>query len=249
GIGPIDVAMKLDIRNDKAELSAFPRKKGELVVVAHNNSGLPISYAAFCVQAMWRTKGCDFKLWTNDVWQPGEELTWNLRGDAPRGIENALIVLSQIVPGETEIPDPRFSSIKKVYVEPIDGNNGVAAREELIALISNSKRFTVVEDSTLADAVIKGRSELPEVPEPTRFSQVGIYGIIPQTNPAKPPVLLPSLLIHLSLPSADVIWAWDGTKPCTQSKTKCAVDDLARAATEPVMPVRRRESIRVILHL
>ena len=80
----------------KEELTAFPRKVAELTASARNDSGQPIRYAQFCVQAARRMKGCDFQLKTHEVWKPGEELVWTLDGHARRGIENAHIVLVKI---------------------------------------------------------------------------------------------------------------------------------------------------------
>jgi hypothetical protein len=42
------------------------------------------------------------------------------------------------------------------------------------------------------------------------------------------PSFVSSFVIRLSIPSGGVLWAWDDTKRCYQSKTKCAVDDLSR---------------------
>ncbi len=89
--------MNIVVRNKKEYLTAFPSKEAELTAFARNDSGHPIRYAKFCVQAPAH-KGCDMKFWTNEVWQPGEELTWIVRGKAPRGIENATLALMKIKP-------------------------------------------------------------------------------------------------------------------------------------------------------
>ncbi len=96
GLGPIVVSMEVRVREANEELTAFPRKIAELDVVARNESGQPIRYAKFCVQAARRTKGCDFQLWTKRIWQPGEELLWMLDGRAPRGIDAPRIVLVKV---------------------------------------------------------------------------------------------------------------------------------------------------------
>ena len=41
-------------------------------------------------------KGFDFKLSTKGVWKPGEEIKRTPEGHAPRGIENARILLVKI---------------------------------------------------------------------------------------------------------------------------------------------------------
>ena len=96
GVGPIVMSVQVSVRNEKDQLTAFPRKVAELTAFARNDSGQPIRYAQFCVQAARRTQGCDFRLWTVRVWKPGEELTWMIDGKAPRGIENPTVMLMKL---------------------------------------------------------------------------------------------------------------------------------------------------------
>jgi hypothetical protein len=96
GVGPIAVSMKIDIRNAKEELTAFPKKVAELTVSARNDSGQPIRHARLCVQAERRMSGCDFSLNTHTVWMPGEELMWTLDGPAHRGIDNPKISIVEL---------------------------------------------------------------------------------------------------------------------------------------------------------
>jgi hypothetical protein len=98
GVGPIVISMKIDVRNEKEELTAFPRKVAELTLSARNDSGQEITYSKFCVQAERRMKGCDFQLKTpkKKVWEPGEELVWTLDAKARRGIENPKITIVEL---------------------------------------------------------------------------------------------------------------------------------------------------------
>ena len=100
-VGPFAVCVKVEIRNEKEELVAFPRKVAELTVNARNESGQPIQQATFCVQAERRMKGCDFKLKTHAVWKADEELVWTVDGRAHRGIENPKITITEL---KTEVP-------------------------------------------------------------------------------------------------------------------------------------------------
>jgi hypothetical protein len=104
-VGPIAVSVKVEIRNEKEELVAFPRKVAELTVSARNESGQPIQQATFCVQAERRMKGCDFKLKlkTHAVWNPGDELLWTVDGLAHRGIDNPKITITEL---KIEVPSP-----------------------------------------------------------------------------------------------------------------------------------------------
>ena len=86
-VGPIVISTQINVRNEKQELTAFPKKVAELTAFARNDSGQPIRYARFCVQTGRRAKGCDFEFWTSGVWMPGEELLWMLDKRARPGIE------------------------------------------------------------------------------------------------------------------------------------------------------------------
>src|SRR3989442_2811300 len=69
GIGPINVSMEVHVRNAKDNLTAFPRQVAELTASARNDSGQPIRYAKFCVQAARRMKGCDFQFSIKRAWE------------------------------------------------------------------------------------------------------------------------------------------------------------------------------------
>ena len=101
GVGPIVVSMKVNVRDAKQRLTAFPGKIAELTAQARNESGMPIYRARFCVQAERRNKGCDFQLRMDDIWQPGEELVWMVDKKANRGIENARVMILTL---QTEKP-------------------------------------------------------------------------------------------------------------------------------------------------
>ena len=96
GIGPINVSMEVHVRNAKDNLTAFPRQVAELTASARNDSGQPIRYAKFCVQAARRMKGCDFQFSIKGFWEPGEEITWTPDAHAQRGIEHSSIRLVKI---------------------------------------------------------------------------------------------------------------------------------------------------------
>ena len=39
-----------------------------------------------------------------------------------------------------------------------------------------------------------------------------------------------AIVLRLTLPSGETIWAWDDTKPCVPPRAKCAIDDLVATA-------------------
>ena len=94
--GPIVVSMQIHVRNEKEELTAFPKQIAEFTASARNDSEQPIRYAKFCVQAARRMKGCDFRLSIKRIWNSGEEITWTPDGRARRGIETPSIQLVKI---------------------------------------------------------------------------------------------------------------------------------------------------------
>ena len=111
GVGPIAVSVKVNIRNAKDRLTAFPRKVAELTASARNDSGQRIDHARFCVQSERRMKGCDFELKTHTVWWPGEELVWTLDGRVHRGIDNPRITIVELraeaAPNQPTAPSSR----------------------------------------------------------------------------------------------------------------------------------------------
>jgi len=136
--------------------------------------------------------------------------------------------------------NPKLASVRKIFVEPIDGNGGAMAREQLIALLTNSKRFEVVEESKLADAVLKGRAESQDTGEvvtvPTTKTQDGggFFGGLASVTGRKGSatrIIKATLVIRLSLPTGEIVWAWDDTKNCSgKTKAQCAVEDLVKQA-------------------
>jgi tetratricopeptide (TPR) repeat protein len=72
-------------------------KTVELNASARNDSGQPIQSSRFCIAAKGREKGCDFELWTNTVWNPGQVLTWNtLKGPFRPGIETVRVRVTEL---------------------------------------------------------------------------------------------------------------------------------------------------------
>jgi hypothetical protein len=210
GLGPIKVSMKIEVIRERKDLNDFPVRRAEITATARNESGQPIRRAKLCIQAPFRSKGCDFELPTKDVWKPGERLTWVAHGKAPYRIEEARIVLLKIEP---LIPPKRKTTsedhlelhpVRNIFVQAIDGDDGGFTRDQLIAMVANSKRFYAVENPTLADAILKGHGESDKM---NNFVFV----------------------MRLSRPTGEILWAWDDTKPCTDAKPKCAVDDLIAA--------------------
>jgi hypothetical protein len=150
-------------------------------------------------------------------------------------------------------PEPanKLQPIRKVFVDKIDGNNGPMTKEQLMALLSNTGRFDVVEDAKLADAIIKGRSESRESGGAITASETGsannsVVGLLHgnQSKAVEQTIISEAIVLRLLLPSGETIWAWDDSKPCPANqrgskaaivqtvgtRAKCAIDDLAAAA-------------------
>ena len=97
--GPIVVSMQVHVRNEKAELTAFPKQIAEFTASARNDSEQPIRYAKFCVQTGRRAKGCDFEFSNKWIWMPGEEINWMIDKHARPGMDKAAtVILLEIKP-------------------------------------------------------------------------------------------------------------------------------------------------------
>jgi hypothetical protein len=210
GLGPIKVSMKIEVVDERKDLNDFPVRMAEITTKARNESGQPIRRAKLCIQAPFRSKGCDFELSTKDVWKPGEQLTWLAHGKAAYRIEDARIVVLKIEAltapkRKTKSEDDlEPHAVRNIFVQAIEGDEGGFTRDQLIAMVANSKRFYAVENPTLADAILKGHGELDKMNHLV-------------------------FVMRLSRPTGEILWAWDDTKPCTDAKPKCAVDDLVAA--------------------
>mgnify|MGYP001493655421 CR=1 FL=1 len=94
--------MQIQIRDAKQALTAFPKHVAELTASARNDSGQPILYAKFSVQAGRRAKGCDFEFWSNQIWMPGKELLWMIDKHARPGMERGATVFLVKVKAEAK---------------------------------------------------------------------------------------------------------------------------------------------------
>jgi hypothetical protein len=201
---------------------------------ARNQSGKPIRHAAWCVQTKKLKTGCSFSLWTTKTpWKPGEEIEFEYKAPAGHGFPNHLVSLIdlQLV--------TKFDPIQKIFLGSIQGTSGNLAREQLIALITNSGRFQVVEDQGAADATLTGIAE-PRGEETfgsatTTDVMAGLRGL--SVGSARGTSVTDSLrlvsdvvVLRLTLPTGEIVWAWDDTRPCDRSRTKCAFEDLLTAA-------------------
>ncbi len=122
GIGPVVIDTHVEIRQIR-------RSRAELTASARNESGVPIREAELCVRAAKQKKGCAFTLWITDIWRPGEKIEWTISGRAGQGFPAHDVLLIRLV----REPENKLRSVRKVYVEQIEGNNGGMAREQLMA--------------------------------------------------------------------------------------------------------------------
>lgn len=219
GIGPLVVtSLNITVKGSIAEAHAKIR----------NDSKRPIQFAQFCVQSAVRKRGCDLYIWTNHVWAPGEEIEWIISVPAVPGIERSSITVDKLKapplpkpettsapkPAATPKPDPKFQAVHRIYVEPIEGNLGALTREQLMAALANSGRFQAVDDSKLADAVIKGQAESHETGTASATTNNAVVGGVSvlASGSAKGTIKTQTLTektiaIHLSLPSGDILGA------------------------------------------
>jgi hypothetical protein len=154
----------------------------------------------------------------------------------------AVLLASAVSLVETpaQVINPKLASVRKIFVESIDGNSGTLARNRLMALLTNSGRFEVVEDLKLADAVLKGLAETQDAGVAVTAQTGGRAGSgimegydegVRQRRERER--IKGTLVIRLVLTTGKTVWAWDDTKICSKdSKFQCAVDDLLKQAKE-----------------
>ena len=132
------------------------------------------------------------------------------------------IVLTEATAQKTS-SNLKLNFIRRVFIEALDGNSGPTARERLIVLLANSKRFEVVEDAKLADAIFKGRVDFEgQITTTTSGGPLKAKINTKETG---------TTLLRLSLSTGEIVWAWDDTKSCIRdTRTQCAVDDLLDAS-------------------
>jgi hypothetical protein len=251
GVGPIVMDTRVVINGNTASFTG----------TARNQSGRPIRYAAWCVQARKQKSGCTFRLWTTGTpWNPGEVIKLEYAAPKGLGFPKHFVSLTELR------PVTRLDPVHKIFVGSIQGESGNLAREQLMALISNSVRFQLVEERTTADATLAGiaepRGEETKVASTSASSGTSIgsasastadsasaaaSGSVGTATGATSARALESLVgrsagksvtdsqrlvsdvvvLRLTLPTGEIIWAWDDTGPCDQSHTRCAFDDLA----------------------
>jgi hypothetical protein len=231
GIGPFTMKTCVVVKGKQATFTG----------TARNDSGQAIRQASWCVLAPKQESGCAFTPWTIGPLPPGQTLNWNITGPAGRGLPKHTVVLSRVS------PVTKLDSVRKLYVEQIDGGNGPMSRDQLKALIANSGRFEPVEDTTSADAVLKGRSETRDVASAFQSSErSGNVGVVlgiggtqisgangkSDSQSRTETIVAESLVLRLVLPSGESIWAWDDTKSCDQAKAACAIADMVAVAVK-----------------
>ena len=238
GVGPIVMNTRIEMLGKTAAFAG----------TAQNQSGVPIRHAVWCVRATKKPKsGCAFTLFTTTTrWDPGDMISLEFKSPAVRGFPKHFVSLTELQ------PVTKFDPIQRIVVESIQGTSGNPAREQLIALILNSGRFQVVKDRSTADATLSGIAE-PRGQETKVVSAGTSSGVsIGSANAAattsatgrvfgrsvgrsatdSQTLGLDVVVLRLTLPTGEIIWAWDDTRPCNQSHTKCAIDDLTAAAQD-----------------
>jgi hypothetical protein len=216
--------------------------KGErLTATAVNQSGVPVEYFKICVEHA-KVKGCLFTLWTQEALPPNGKIEWTLT--SPRKLpelSHSATILEFRQPALPPAPrtPSKFDPVHKIYVEELGGNTGPILREQIIAAIVNSGRFSAVEIVTSADAVLHGRSD--SLDDATKVTTSGhgsggaIGGVVitgGKSSSVTQRVVTEIDTLRLTVPSGDVIWAWDGAGPCALTKARCAIENLTTAARQ-----------------
>jgi len=125
-----------------------------------------------------------------------------------------------VAQGQTPLRD-----IRRIYIGEISGNVEKLAHERLNALLTNSGgRFVVTEEKDAADAVLTGTAVEKSG---ASFAAIPLNGSIAAGGGTFTHV---ELVLRLVDKNAETVWAYDGTKKCNGSATKCAVTELLKTA-------------------
>lgn len=210
-------------------------------------------------------KGCLFTVWTKSEWDADEEISFDaLERKVRLSSTQHSVSLGEFQQNRPPAPS-KFDSIRRIYVEEFGGNTGLLLREHVIGDLANSARFVPVEEPGNADAFIRGRSDSQQ--QGTKVSNSGtesgssrsgvsavaiagsVFGSVRTRGQAASSstsvsenVISETISLRLTVPSGDVIWGWDETKPCVSNlvgpefsmiaKARCAVQDLTGLANQ-----------------
>lgn|ERR1017187_4393896 len=132
----------------------------------------------------------------------------------------AVLLMLHVAQGQTALRD-----IRRIYIGEIAGNAEELAHERLNALLTNSGgRFVVTEEKGTADAVLTGAAVEKSG---ASFGAIPLNGSIAASGGTYTHV---DLVLRLVDKTGETIWAYDGTKTCKGSATKCAITELLKAA-------------------
>ncbi len=228
--GPVKVTTALAL-DDKG----MPR----LSIEAINQTGLPIQRLELCVTSPSYKKSCLFSIWTTKELGVNEALIFDASSKVkiPNTMHNVVIAsMDQYAPPVPRAPS-RFEQIHKIFVDELGGNTGPELRDRLIATIVNTGRFTAVEKADLADAVLRGRSDTTSPATAVSSTSNGGAGAVGgivlaggKMSSVTQAIVHEAVSVRLTLSSGEVIWGWDDSKPCKESKARCAIDDLTSTA-------------------
>jgi hypothetical protein len=132
----------------------------------------------------------------------------------------AVLLVLHIAYGQSALRD-----IRRIYIGEISGNAEKLAQERLTALLTNTGgRFVVTEEKDKADAVLTG---VVVAKDGISFGAIPVNGSIAARGGTFTHV---DLVLRLVGKNSETIWAYDGTKRCYDSVTRCAIDQLVKDA-------------------
>jgi hypothetical protein len=228
------------------------RGYARLIATATNASDLPIQSAKICITSHSYRKGCLFTFWNQHEWGPGEDISVDVSSDIRVAGPSHLASLAPGITQAVRREPSRFEGVHRIYVEQIDGSNGLMARQQFMAGIANTQRFRAVDKPELADAVVRGMYEVEFDATETDTSRKG--GVVAlgtatagdsgaaaagvgfaagKSTSLTRQIKFQTATFRLVTPAGIILWGWDDSKPCgTQTRTKCAIDDLVYAAAQ-----------------
>jgi hypothetical protein len=250
GVGPF--IMETRVRMD-AKLAVFTG-------TARNQSGKPIRHAAWCVQAKRLKTGCSFILWTTQTpWRPGEEIKFEYTAPAGHGFPKHTVslinlelvtIFDSIQKIYVESFQGKSGNLIREQLIALISNSGrfqvvsergnadatltgiAEPRGEETKVVSSSASsgasVGVVNAAVVASGVSAGSTRNANA---TGSLQRLSANTASGTSVTDSLILVSdTVVLRLTLPKGEIVWAWDDTRACHQSRTKCAVEDLLTAA-------------------
>jgi hypothetical protein len=206
--------------------------------------------------------GCAFTLFTTTTrWDPGDTISLEFKAPAVRGFPRHFVSLTELQPVTKFDPIQRIvvesiqgtsGNLAREQLIALILNSGrfqvVQDRSTADATLSGIAEPRGQETKVVSAGTSSGVSINSANAAATTSATSGVFGSgaaattsgtgrvfgrsVGRSATDSQTLGLDVVVLKLTLPTGEIIWAWDDTRPCDQSHTKCAIDDLTAAAQD-----------------